>query len=310
MEPRSGLLRRQGSRGRVQLTPYILLAPAAAAFLLVLVIPTGYALWISVRGFRVTPGQAYGRATMQFVGWDNFQRALADPALLDGLLRLLVFGAISVPSTMLLALVFALALDYRRVRLRALNRTAIFLPYAIPGVLASMMWGFLYLPTLSPANRLAELVGIQGLDLLSPAALFGSLANIAVWSNVGFNMIVLYTALRSIPAEICDAARIDGCNELQLALRIKRPLLTPAIVLICFFSLIWTLQTYSEPITLSAITKNISSSYFPLMKVYNDAFFNDDLSGAAATSLLLALGTVLLSALVLGAANLRPARRQ
>ena len=107
MEPRSGLLRRQGSRGRIQLAPYILLAPAAAAFLLVLVIPTGYALWISVRGFRVTPGQAYGRATMQFVGWDNFQRALADPALLDGLLRLLVFGAISVPSTMLLALVFA-----------------------------------------------------------------------------------------------------------------------------------------------------------------------------------------------------------
>ena len=79
-----------------------------------------------------------------------------------------------------------------------------------------------------------------------------SVANIAVWGGTGFNMIVIYTALRAMPAELYEAARIDGASQLQIALRIKIPMVAPALVLTFFFSIIATLQVFSEPTTLRA----------------------------------------------------------
>lgn len=282
-----------------QLAPYCLLAPALIAFLFVFIIPTGFALWTSLFAERVTSGLAYGRTSPVFVGLSNFERAVTDPDMVAGLGRLLIYGAIAIPFTIGLALLLALLLDMRHSRPREVARTAIFMPYAIPGVLASMMWGFLYLPSLSPLTKITDALGLDRPELLASPLLFLSLANVAIWGSVGFNMIILYTALRATSSEIYDAAKIDGCGELQLALRIKLPLLGPALFLTGFFSLIGTLQTYSEPITLQSITPNISSNFFPLMKVYNDAFFDNDLGGAAATSLLLVGGTLTLSVVVL-----------
>jgi len=296
---KSGRRTSRGTARRHGIAPFVLVAPAVLGFLAIYVVPAGYSLWISVHGDVVPDGQAYGQLERVFVGLDNYRRALGDPQLLDSLKRLLVYGLITIPVTMVLALVFALMLDVPGVRLRASLRTAIFMPYAVPGVIAALMWGFLYMPELSPANRLAELVGVDDLNLLGAQEIFGALGNVAIWGNVGFNMIVIYTGLRAIPAEIYDAARVDGCNELRLALSVKIPLLAPAIVLTGLFSLIGTLQTYSEPITMQKISQSISSSFFPLMKVYNDAFFDNDLGIAAATSLILAGATLVLSLLLL-----------
>jgi multiple sugar transport system permease protein len=112
-------------------------------------------------------------------------------------------------------------------------------------------------------------------------------------------MIVMYTALRSIPADVYEAARIDGANEWQIAAKIKIPLMAPALVLTTLFSLIATLQAYGEPQTLKTLTNTISSTWFPLMKVYRDAFGSDDVAGAAATSVVLAVGTLIVSLVLL-----------
>jgi multiple sugar transport system permease protein len=108
-------------------------------------------------------------------------------------------------------------------------------------------------------------------------------------------MIVLYTSLRALPTELYDSARIDGCSERQIATRIKIPLLTPALVMTAIFSLIATLQVFSEPQTLTPLTNVISSTWMPLMKVYRDAFINNDIYSAAATSVVLALATLVIS---------------
>jgi multiple sugar transport system permease protein len=110
---------------------------------------------------------------------------------------------------------------------------------------------------------------------------------------------VLYTNLRAIPTEMFDAARIDGCNEVQVARYVKLPMLRPALVLTTIFSLIATLQVFNEPFSLTPLTNVLSSTWVPLMKVYRDAFINDDIYSAAATSVLLALGTLILSTIVL-----------
>lgn len=269
--------------------------PALVLFSAFLLLPILYAVYLSFTRLKVSSGGAFGARKQVFVGFDNYVSSLSDPEMLAALRRLATFGFISVPITLGLALAFALLLDLPRVRLSAFSRTAIFLPYAVPGVIATLLWGFLYLPSTSPFNYITRALGFGNIDFLGLPGLYGSLANIAIWGGLGFNMIVMYTALRSIPSDIYEAATIDGANEWQIALRIKIPLMAPALVLTFLFSLIATLQAYGEPQTLKSLTSTISFTFFPLMKVYRDAFSNDDVSGAAATSVVLAIGTLAIS---------------
>jgi multiple sugar transport system permease protein len=281
------------------LTPWLFAAPAIVFFVLFLVVPIGYAVYLSFRGFRIEGGGAFGRRLSTFVGFDNYYAALTDSEFLAGFGRVLLFGIISIPSVLGLALLFALLLDTPRVRARGFARTAIFLPYAVPGVIASLMWGFLYLPSTSPINYLAERLHAGPLDFFSQPTLYFSLANIALWSGVGFNMIIIYTALRAIPTALYEAARLDGASELQIAWRIKIPLVAPALVLTGLFSVIGTLQLYNEPATVRPLTATISHSWTPLMEIYEEAFTNDNLGGAAAGSVVLAVGILVISLLLL-----------
>lgn len=276
-----------------RIAPWAMLAPAIVLFVLFLLVPIGYAIYLSFVALRVDGG-AFGVRRQVFVGFENYVTALANPEFVASLGRLALFGALSVPITLGLALLFALLLDLPGIRFGRFARTSIFLPYAVPGVVATLLWGFMYLPTTSPFNYLLKLVGLPPIDFLNEGV-YGSLANIAVWSSVGFNMIILYTSLRSIPSEIYEAAKIDGANEWQIAWRIKIPLLTPSLLLTLLFSLIGTLQAYGEPTTLKSLSSSISHSFFPLMKVYRDAFGTDNISSAAAASVVLALGTLLVS---------------
>lgn len=284
---------------RNALVPWMFAGPAIVFFVAFLIIPILYAIYLSFRGFVVDGGGAFGRRVETWVGFDNYVAALTDPEFVAGLGRVLVYGLISIPSVLGLALLFALLLDTPRVRARSFSRTAIFLPYAVPGVIASLLWGFLYLPSTSPVSFITRALGGESVGFFEGPALYFSLANIALWSGVGFNMIIIFTSLRAIPTEIYEAARIDGANELQIAWRIKIPLVTPALVLTGLFSIIGTIQLYSEPATLRPMTTTISSTWVPLMKIYREAFANDNLGGAAAASVVLAIGILGFSLLVL-----------
>ncbi|WP_350353222.1 sugar ABC transporter permease [Microbacterium sp. A8/3-1] len=287
-----------------RLAPYFFTTPAIVLYIVFTVIPVAYAIWLSLRAYRVTGG-ALGRKQDVFVWFENYLAVLQDETFLAGFGRLLIYGVIAIPLTLGLALLFALLLDAPAVRAKRFSRTAIFIPYAVPGVVAALLWGFMYLPSTSPFSYLTKAAGLGSIPFLEESGIFGSLANIAIWGGVGFNMIIIYTSLRGIPADIYESARLDGANELQIAWRIKIPLVAPALVLTGFFSLIGTIQLYSEPATLRPMTSTISAGWVPLMAIYRDAFGTDNLPQAAAASTLLALGTVLVSALVLRLVNRR-----
>ncbi|MCA2211890.1 carbohydrate ABC transporter permease [Jidongwangia harbinensis] len=276
--------------------PYLFLAPAVLLFTLFLLLPIGYAVYLSLRRVKVSGlGLGRGSRTEIFAGLANYRAALSDPELWSSAVRVLAYGALLLPTMLGLALLFALLLDRPRVRLRRFARLAIFLPYAVPGVIASMLWGFLYLPAVSPFTDLAGRFGLPAADPLSGDSVLFAIVNIGVWGGVGFNMIVLYTALRAVPPELYESARLDGCGEWQLAWRIKIPLLVPALIMTTVFSLIATLQVFTEPLTVRSLTNSISSTWTPLMKVYRDAFAQNDLYSAAASSVLIALVTLVLS---------------
>ncbi|MBT2411006.1 sugar ABC transporter permease [Streptomyces sp. ISL-12] len=290
----------------VRTAPYAFLLPATLLFVLFFALPIGYAVWLSFRKVRVSGlGLGSGARTEVSAGLENYTAALTDSELLSGALRVLGYGAIVVPAMLGLALLFALMLDSERVRLAPLTRLAIFLPYAVPGVVAALLWGFLYLPDVSPFYFVLDRLGLPQPDLLDGGPLYLALSNIAVWGGTGFNMIVIYTSLRSIPAEVYEAAKLDGAGPLQIALRIKIPMVAPSLVLTFFFSIIATLQVFNEPTTLKPLTNSVSTTWSPLMKVYQDAFGKGDIHAAAAQATLIALVTLLLSFGFLRAANRR-----
>ncbi|MFI8857697.1 carbohydrate ABC transporter permease [Streptomyces prasinus] len=292
--------------GRTRSAPFLFLLPATVLFLLFFALPIGYAVWLSFRKVRVSGlGLGAGARKEVWAGLENYTDALSDGELLDGALRVLGYGCIVVPVMLGLALVFALMLDSERVRLAPFTRLAIFLPYAVPGVIAALLWGFLYLPDVSPFHFVLDRFGLPQPDLLDGGPLFLALSNIAVWGGTGFNMIVIYTALRAIPVEVYEAAKLDGATPLQIALRIKIPMVAPSLVLTFFFSIIATLQVFNEPTTLKPLTNSVSTTWSPLMKVYQDAFGNGDIHSAAAQAALIALATLVLSFGFLRAANRR-----
>jgi multiple sugar transport system permease protein len=276
--------------------PWAFLAPAIVLFAAFLAAPIGYSLYLSFRTEQVS-GLGLGPGSREEVwnGLSNYGGALADPEFLASVGRVALYGLLVVPVMLGSALLFALLLDARRARATRFSRIAIFLPYAVPAVISSLLWGFLYLPAVSPFYWAFERLGWEVPSLFSSDLVMFAVANIAVWGGVGFNMVVIYTALKAIPSEIYEAAELDGCSQIGVAWRVKIPMVLPSIIMTLVFSMIATLQVFAEPTTLRPLSNSISTTWTPLMKVYRDAFTRGDLYSAAATSVLIALATFVLS---------------
>ena len=277
-----------------RLAPWLFVAPAVILAAGLLAAPLLYTLWLSFQGRKIS-GSGLGVATETFVGFDNYVRTLANGDLFEGFGRMLIYAAIAVPVTMVLALVFALLLDNPSTRLGKFSRITIFIPYAVPGVIAALMWGFLYLAGVSPILAAFSAIGLDEPNLMGQTSIFFAIANITIWGSVGFNMVILYTSLRGLPQELYDSARLDGCSEIQLALRIKLPLIVPGLILTGLFSIIGALQVFSEPNTMMTLTNSIGADWVPMMLVYRDAFVTNDLYGASATAIVITVITLVAS---------------
>jgi multiple sugar transport system permease protein len=184
-----------------------------------------------------------------------------------------------------LALLGALLIDEVSSRLAKLFRMTLFMPYAVPAVIGALMWGFLYSPTFGPVNSLSHALGLGTADLLGHGLMLTSLGNIVTWQWTGYNMIVLYAALQGLPREVYEAAKLDGAGQIQTALRIKIPMVSSALVLTLMFTIIGTLQFFTEPRVLEPTASSvISPDYTPNLYAYNLAFQYSEFNYSAAIS--------------------------
>ncbi|MFD0526448.1 carbohydrate ABC transporter permease [Kitasatospora arboriphila] len=254
--------------------------------------PVGYAFWQSLHRTRRTGG-TFGRTESVFAGLDQYTSVLSAPWFTDGLLRVAAFAAVQIPVMLTLALTLALLLDSAVARLRRFFRLVYFVPYGIPGVVAALMWAFLYDPRLSPLVDLAHTAGAD-VSFLTPDTVLWSIGNVVTWTYTGYNMLILYAALQAVPPDIGEAARVDGAGERAIALRIKLPAIRPALVLTAVFSLVGTFQLFTEPQVFRAISTGVTSTYTPNLAGYSLAAA-DRYGEAAALSVLLAALTFLLS---------------
>jgi multiple sugar transport system permease protein len=280
------------------LAPYLFILPFGVLFILFFILPIFYAIYQSLyRSER--SGLGLGAAATSFNGLGNYLDVVRDPNFFSSLGRVLLYGIVQVPIMLILALVLALLLDSTVVRLKAFFRVAFFVPFAIPGIIAALLWAFFYQPVFSPITKGFQAIGLQGPDFLGPGTVLWSIANIAVWTYAGYNMLIIFAALQAIPTDIYEAARVDGCTGWRVAWNIKIPLVAPALVLTCIFSIVGTLQLFAEPQVLSAISNNVSNSYTPVLYAYTTAFSNNNYYYAAALSVVLAVITMIFSFSVL-----------
>ena len=263
------------------------IAPFGALFAAFYLLPIGFAVYQSL--LVVEREGTFGKPTEVFGGLTQYLLVFQNDAFWASVGRVLLFGAVQVPVMLGFALVLALLLDSPLVKGKKFFRLAFFVPYAVPGVIAAIMWGYLYSPNLSPFAAFTS-----QFDLLSPSTVLWSIANVVTWVYVGYNMLIIYSALLALPSEIFEAARLDGANQWQIAWSIKIPLVAPAITLTAIFSIIGTLQLLAEPQVFRSFTSSVSSTFTPNMTVYaTSAVPNVPL--AAAMSVVLALATFALS---------------
>jgi multiple sugar transport system permease protein len=279
---------------RRKLTPYLFFLPFGLVFLLFFIVPIFYAIYESL--FRSQrSGLGLGAPTVNFNGLGNYLQIIHEPDFFAGVGRVLLFGIVQVPIMLGLALLLALLLDSTVVRFKPFFRLAFFIPYAIPGIIAALLWDYLYDPGLSPIVKGVSALGLGTPDFLGANVVLWSIANIVTWAWTGYNMLIIFAALQAIPTELYESARLDGASGWRIAWYIKIPLVAPALILTCIFSIIGTLQLFTEPQVLSVISNNISTSYTPNLYAYYTAFGNNNYYYGATIAVVLALVTCVLS---------------
>jgi len=181
----------------------------------------------------------------QYVGTDNFGRAIGDPVFLEAVIHNAIIVILSLTVQIPLALGLALMLN-RQFRGRAALRLIFFAPYVIAEVITAIVWSLLLQP-----NGLAEhLLTVLGLGdayhpwLADPNTVLIALFFIVTWKYFGFHMILLLAGLQGIPRELEEAAAIDGASRWQQLRFITVPLLGPTIRVSAFLSIIGSLQLF------------------------------------------------------------------
>ncbi|MGX5695534.1 carbohydrate ABC transporter permease [Agromyces soli] len=266
----STLVRRRQRWGWLFVTPFLIV------FALFLVFPLAYAFGMSLFTSTLATGT-------DFTGLANYVKAFTDPLFLTGLGRVLLFAVVMIPAQLIVALAAALVLDTLVSWLSKLSRLFIFAPYAIPVVIGALMWSFLYSPRFGPAGTLFDLFGLPTPDFLASGTIFFSLVNVVTWQWAGYYMVVIYAALRSVDPAIYEAARIDGANGWQTAMRIKVPMISSSMVMVIMFALIGTLQFFTEPVVLRNVAQGaIDAAYTPNMYAFSLAFSYSQFNYASA----------------------------
>ncbi|MGJ8720718.1 MAG: carbohydrate ABC transporter permease [Salinibacterium amurskyense] len=205
-------------------TPYLFLVPAMAVFGFAVLFPV-----IMTFAYSFTEWNGYG--TMVFVGIDNYVKAAQDVLFRDSFVHVLIYIAITIVLEVVVGLVLAGLVSVRR-RGSLWFRVAIFTPVMLPMVVVAVLWAFVYNNDFGLLNAALQSLGLEDLQRVWLGDTSTALIAVSVvsgWVYAGFYMTIFYAAFNQVPAEVIEAARLDGAGEWQLFRRIKVPMIRSAI---------------------------------------------------------------------------------
>ena len=213
---------------------YYMVLPALVIILVVAFFPILYSVILSLTDSTIT-------GIGSFVGFENYVEMFQNEDFLTGLYNTVIFTVVSVLLEFLIGLGIALAIN-RAFRGRGLVRAAVLVPWAFPTVISAVMWRLMFQDQVGIINYVANAIGIISQPILSSETLLliGSIL-VDVWKTTPFMALLLLAGLQTIPADVYEAARVDGANVMQRFFRITLPLLKPAILVAVLFR---TLDAY------------------------------------------------------------------
>jgi multiple sugar transport system permease protein len=239
------------------------------------------AVWAIAESLR--PMMAPGQITLS-----NYGSVLTDFRFLPALLNVLMFMLIWIPVMLGGTLLLALLLHHRASRASGALRLVYFLPGAVTGSAAVMLWYFMLSPQLSPWRQMLQALGFKTeSDIFTNSSLAFVFAVVAFATGVGGWIVIMFGALQSVPSEIMEAAVIDGAGAFRSAISIKLPLIGKYIVYMLILSFAAALQVFVEPSLFFSIT-NVGSPWWSLNQLsYAIAFQQGDFGRSAAVSVVL-----------------------
>lgn len=266
-------------RRRRRTLPYLLLAPS-------LLLLAGFTYWPIVRVvWDSLHDRILGQAASRFVGLGNYASLFSDHAFLKAVINNLVYAIGTVPLSMVLALLFALALQ-RSTRVNAILRALLLFPSMVPLVAAASLFFFIFLPGVGLFDYYLAKIGLRGANWLGdPDIALWSLIGITVWKNAGYYMLFYLAGLQTLPGDVLEAATIDGASAWQRLRHVIVPLLAPTTAFVLVIALINVLTQVDHVIVLTKGGPS-NSTKLVLYYIFEQAHENFAAGKAAAASVL------------------------
>ena len=275
--------------------PYIFIAPAVLYLVVLVAVPFAEGVRL---GFTDTT--LYDPLGGKSIGLENFREVVSDHAFRHSLTVTVIYTITSVAGALGFGLVAALAMA-TSFRGRGLVRSALVAPWAIPVVASTLIFAWMFNDSRGIFNTIAQAVGLTPKGWLTdPSWALASVTVATIWKLFPFAMLVLLAALQTVPAEMDEAARMDGADALNRFRYVTLPVITPAIGVITILMVIWSIRRF-EIIWLLTGGGPGDTTNVLVTDVFREGFINGELGKSAAVGtigLLLSVGATLTYLLV------------
>lgn len=268
----------------------LLSTPYAAFVVVVFLVPFGFGVWMSFHDFFFTaPGV---QVPHPFVGLENFQQVLADPAVRQAFGNLLIFGLINIPLTVVLGLLLSSGLD-AVVHWKGFFRVSYYIPYVTASVATLAVWIFMFNGN-GVVNKILGSLAPEPTWLANPSLIMPLIAVYVTWKNLGFYVLLYLAALQNVPKELHEAAEMDGAGTWRRFLTVTLPAVLPVTSLVVLLCVITTGQIFTEPYLLTGGGPN-GASMTPALLMYQKGIQQGQPDIAAAIGMILVIAVMAVS---------------
>ncbi|QPC84597.1 sugar ABC transporter permease [Phototrophicus methaneseepsis] len=287
--PKSSLLSRLADNEK--LIAYLFILPSVVGFILFYAYPAIRSVFISFTEWNLL-------TDAKFVGLDNYNEIFADERFWRSLEATVWYVLWNIPIQTVIALFMAVVLDRFSDAISNLMRSVMILPWLLPNVIVALLWLWILDPSIGIANVLLNIVGVPKQDFLGdPDQAIAWIAMINIWRYAGYNAILIFAGLKTIPKSLYEAAGIDGANLWTQFWKITLPLLRPVLTFVLVTSVIGSFQVYD---TIAVTTQGGPAGATRVIIYYiMDEVFNRRISMGTATAASVVLFLILISVTII-----------
>lgn len=250
----------------------------------------GFAIFILfpvIASFFISFTEWNGFGEIKFVGLDNFIQLWSDDTFLISFLNSLIMTFVSVPITLILAILVAVALN-KGIKGLKLFRTAMFLPHITATIAVAVIWQLLFNPTMGPINGVLRAIGIDSPPgwLASAEWALVSVIIVQIWHSIGYYMVLYLAGLQGIPSDLYEAAEIDGAGKVSQFWKITVPMLSPVIFFTAIIGIINSFKVFDLIFILTQGGPG-RATHVLVYDIYNTAFQRYEYGYASAMAYIL-----------------------